>query len=184
MARHVVKRPRMRPRFEISLASQEGDELLAELERRLKAGTLGDVVGRVLPKHAELTSAERMRHVWSPRLTLHVESEEDGAVWLSGRFSPHPSVWTGFLTLYSTLFLLGTFALIFGFSQWSLGMAPWALLGVPAAVALAGFTYGAAFIGQGLGSEEMYLLRSFLDEALRAVRGQDAQEPASSLPAA
>jgi hypothetical protein len=184
MARHVVKRPRMRPRFEIPLAVQEGELLLAELERRLKAEPLGDVIGRVLPKHAELTSAERMRHVWSPRLTLHVESEDNGAEWLSGRFSPHPNVWTGFLTLYSTLFVLGIFALIFGFSQWSLGMAPWALLGVPAALALAGFTYGAAFIGQGLGSEEMYILRSFLDEALRALRGEQAREPASSFPAA
>jgi hypothetical protein len=28
------------------------------------------------------------------------------------------------------------------------------------------FTYGAVFIGQGLGSEEMYRLRSFVDDCV------------------
>lgn len=48
------------------------------------------------------------------------------------------------------------------------GESPWALAGVPAALALVGFTYGAAFIGQGLGAEEMYRLRSFVDDCVEA----------------
>jgi hypothetical protein len=99
-----------------------------------------------------------------------VEAFEDGSETLCGRFSPHPNVWTGFLTLYATLFMGGVFGLIFGFSQWSLSMTPWGLVGVPVALALAAFTYGAAFIGQGLGAEEMYTIRSFVDDAMRNVR--------------
>jgi hypothetical protein len=30
-----------------------------------------------------------------------------------------------------------------------------------------GFAYGAAYVGQGFGSEQMYVLRAFLDAALR-----------------
>ena len=51
----------------------------------------------------------------------------------------------------------------YGGAQLILGEAPWAFWGVPVAVVLAGFVYGAAFIGQGLGAEDMYELRSVVD---------------------
>ena len=34
---------------------------------------------------------------------------------------------------------------------------------MPIVLLLAGFTYGAAFIGQGLGAEDMYALRTFVE---------------------
>jgi hypothetical protein len=36
---------------------------------------------------------------------------------------------------------------------------------VPTAVALFGFVYGATLIGQGLGAEQMYTMRSLVDHA-------------------
>jgi len=67
-------------------------------------------------------------------------------------------------------------------SQSTLGMPAWGFLGVPVALALAAFTYGAAFIGQGLGAEEMYVLRSFVDEALRRVRDERARAAEADVP--
>jgi hypothetical protein len=174
MKQRAPRRPRMRPRFEIVLAPHEGDQLLAELERSLRGPDL-KVRGRMLPKHAELTTCKQLTHVWSPRLMLYVESADDGSESLRGRFSPHPNIWTGFLAIYAVLAMGGVFAAIFGISQSMLGMPAWSLLGVPLALALAAFTYGAAFIGQGLGAEEMYVLRSFVDEALR--RARERAEP-------
>lgn len=53
--------------------------------------------------------------------------------------------------------------------QHTIGQAPWSLLIVPAAAALFGFVYGATLIGQGLGAEQMYLMRSLVDRACAAV---------------
>jgi hypothetical protein len=36
---------------------------------------------------------------------------------------------------------------------------------VPTAVALFGFVYGATLIGQGLGAEQMYTMRTLIDRA-------------------
>ena len=43
----------------------------------------------------------------------------------------------------------------------------------PAAAALGAFVYGAVFIGQGLGAEEMHMQRSVVERAV-----DDAQRPA------
>ncbi|HEY6881189.1 MAG TPA: hypothetical protein VI299_24350 [Polyangiales bacterium] len=172
MPEQAPKRLRACPRFEIPLSTAEGERLLAELARSLR-GPNPVVRGRMLPKHAELTTCARRTHVWSPRLMLYVESADDGSESVRGRFCPHPNVWTGFLAIYAVLGMGAMFAAMFGISQYMLDQTPWSLWGVPAALALIGFTYGAGFIGQGLGAEEMYVLRSFVDQALRNARAHD-----------
>jgi len=160
-----VSRPRMRPTFDLRHPSPE-----AILERlRPLADAHPTLSGVFFRRHAVLRVREEARHFWSPQLDLEVRrpepDEDDEAPRLHGRFSPHPHVWTLFMAIYGVLGLLGLAGLIGGLSQWTLGMTPWALLGVPAALALGGFVYGATFIGQGLGAEEMYALRSLLDDA-------------------
>lgn len=59
-------------------------------------------------------------------------------------------MWILFLGIYGILGMACLGALMFGLSQWMAGESPWALVGVPASLALVAFTYGAAFIGQGL----------------------------------
>jgi hypothetical protein len=159
----------MRPRFEIALRRGESDPLLLQVMEQLKAPDCL-AQGRVRNQHVELTTCARASHVWSPRLSLHLQCAEDGTELLLGQFSPHPNVWTGFMALYGVFALCGVFGLVIGGSQWALNMSPWGLVAVPVALALIGFTYGASFIGQGLGAEEMYTLRAFVDDALRVVR--------------
>jgi hypothetical protein len=53
-----------------------------------------------------------------------------------------------------------------------LGRDVWLAVGALAAMLFGGgFSYGAAYVGQGIGSEQMYELRAFLDAALREERG-------------
>jgi hypothetical protein len=73
--------------------------------------------------------------------------------------------------------MVALLSLVYGYVQWTLGHAAWAALGFPAALALMGFEYGAAFIGQGLGAEQMYTLRRLLDGALE-VAGAQHRDPA------
>jgi len=165
--------PRMRPRFELQLpVARETwlDALRAELESDPPS-----LRGQVFRKHAVVQMLDAERTFWSPYLNLEVEDEPDGSA-VRGRFSPHPNVWTLFMAIYILIAMAGLAGLSYGIVQYTLGQPPWALLGVPAAVALFGFVYGATLIGQGLGAEQMYMMRRLVDRT--CVDALDAQSGA------
>jgi uncharacterized integral membrane protein len=133
----------MRPRFEFQLPVTR--ETWLEALRSALQDDAESLRGQVFRKHAvvEMRDGER---------TL-------------GRFSPHPNVWTMFMAVYILLALAALGGLSYGMVQYTLGQSPWSLWIVPAAVALFGFVYGATLIGQGLGAEQMYTMRSLIDRA-------------------
>lgn len=120
--------------------------------------------GQVFRKHAVIEMRDGVRTFWSPYLNLEIEDEPDGAA-IVGRFSPHPNVWTMFMGIYILLAFVALGGLSYGIVQYTLGQSPWALVVAPAAVALFGFVYGATLIGQGLGAEQMYMMRTLVDRA-------------------
>jgi hypothetical protein len=156
----------MRPRFEVQLPVERVEWL--EALRWLLENEAGSLRGQVFRKHAVVEMDGQKQTFWSPYLNLEVEDEPDGLA-IRGRFSPHPHVWTLFMAVYILLAILALGGLSYGIVQHTLGQAPWSLLIVPAAVALSGFVYGATLIGQGLGAEQMYLMRSLVDRAGAAV---------------
>lgn len=158
--------PRMRPRFEVQLPVERVEWL--DALRRLLESDAGSLRGQVFRKHAVVEMRDQERTFWSPYLDLEVDDEPDGLV-IRGRFSPHPHVWTLFMAVYILLAIVALGGLSYGIVQHTLGQAPWSLLIVPAAAALFGFVYGATLIGQGLGAEQMYLMRSLVDRACAAV---------------
>ncbi len=127
--------------------------------------------GTVLRGHAIVRIVPAHRHFWSPQLELDAQLPDPTDEYapaeprLLGRFAPHPHVWTLFMAIYGLIAIGGTAGAMWGLSQWTLGLSPWALWAVPAAIFLAAFVYGAVFIGQGLGAEQMYELRSVVDRA-------------------
>ena len=158
--------------FEVSLRGP-GAAVLDEVRRALgREG--GRVDGAVLRGHAELTTRRAEAHFWSPHLSLELLQREDGAWALKGRFAPEPNVWILFMSLYGILGMGVVAGLMYGASQALVGETPWALAAAPAGLALIGFTYGAAFIGQGLGAEEMYRLRSFVDDCVERAERLEA----------
>jgi len=165
----------MRPVFSTALRA-DADAFFAALQRALQdpaAPCRGMLYGERDGRGAILRRHERDQHFWSPALHLHLD-EDDGAPSLHGRFSPSSPVWTAFLAIYLTLTIVAVACACYGGAQMILDEPPWAFVGVPIAVALFAFTYGAAFIGQGLGSEDMYALRAFVD-AVNAARPQVAE---------
>jgi hypothetical protein len=156
----------MRPTFEVEI--EDSARWLGQLREGLAAAD-APCTGQVFRHHAVLQVPEGSRHLWSPHLNLELR-EEEGVATLHGRFSPHPNVWTAFMAIYGVLLLVALAGLVVGLSQLTLSASPWGLLVTPAAVVMAGFVYGAVFIGQGLGAEQMYELRSFAE----AIEGRDA----------
>lgn len=168
MTRRVIQKP-MRPLFEIDLDGVDGEHVLEQLASQLRVGD-SPVRGMILTRKAELTTCAARCHTWSPWLSLQFGEGAGGEQLLSGRFAPHPNVWTGFMAAYGVLLMLAIFGTMFGLSQWTLHMSPWGLLAAPLAMAVGALVYAAAIVGQRLGAEEMHVLRDFVDHAVRSSR--------------
>lgn len=164
---------RMRPNFKIPVTGH-GRAVLARLNDLL-AEPDAPFMGHVLTEHAYLRLPRDQRTMLSPNLDLELLTDAHGETVLHGRFSPHPSVWTGFVAVFATMGLLGLCGLIYGLAQLTVQETPWAMLAAPISLALIAFVYGAAFIGQGLSSDQMYALRAFVERI-----GQEVAEGSQS----
>lgn len=155
MAAHLV-----RPRFEIEFVS-DPDDVMAGIRGRLP--DCPHCTGMSVGRHAELFVPESEKRVWSPWLSVTAH-EHDGGTTLTGRFAPHPNIWTLYLFCGFGLgfaLLVGT---TWGYAQWATERTPWALLAVPAVVISGTALYLASQLGQRLGAEQMDRLRDALIE--------------------
>jgi hypothetical protein len=156
-----LRRASMRPHFDVRL-SGDGRSLFAALKSRLSAPD-APFVGVVLSTHAYLRVPRHERSLLSPNLNLELVKEVEGTV-LRARFTPHPSVWMGFMAVFFTLGLIGVGGLMYGFAQMTVDETPWSMLAAPVCLGLIAFVYGAAFVAQGLVQEEMYAMRAWVED--------------------
>ncbi len=156
-------RTRMRPDFDLPLKG-DGDSVLTALKEHLDHPD-ARFIGQIKNGHAFVGIPPERRTMLSPHLELEVRTNEHGAV-LHGRFSPHPNVWTGFMAIFGILGMVALGGLVYGFAQMTLQQAPWAMIITPVCLALIAFVYGAVFIGQGLSSDQMFNLRSFIEHTV------------------
>ncbi len=175
-----MKRPRMRPTFTLPI-DETPDAVFRRVAERLSRDDC-PISGLVARHHVELTTCRARRHTWSPILVVETDPNATEGRGLRGRFAPHPNVWTGFMALYGLLGMGAIGATMFGLIQLRLDMPPWALLGLPLALVVGAFVYGAAFIGQGLGADEMYEIRSFLDRCVEGLPDRASERPPSGAP--
>lgn len=155
----ATTRPRPRPRFTLSspLASTEIRDRVNALVR-----SSPKLRGIAFEHRIELSIGGDERHFWSPQLVVEVSPTSDGGSALDVRVGPDPYVWALYLLAYGAMLLVTLWALAFGMVQLWLDQTPTALLAAPALAVLAALVYGASFVGQGLGSDQIYLLRSTL----------------------
>lgn len=155
----------MRPTFLIDLPLSP-EEVMARLEAGI-AHPDCPCHGISVEHHAEIFIDPPERHFWSPWLSLSVEETEQGCR-LRGRFAPAPSIWTFVIFLYF-LFGFAMFAgVMYGYSQWVLGLRPWGLLAFPLCAMAIASIFVAGLLGQRLGREQMAMLRELVDQALEA----------------
>ncbi len=169
-------RPAARPR--LTCWSTEPPERVVERFKKALAAESDVIGGQALPGFVNLWPPDRDRSFFSPYLSLEVRPQGTGSV-ATGRFGPHPAVWTGFMFVYAVLSFVGVLALMIGWAQSIADEPPSALLGAPASVALILFIYGAEYIGKGLGSEQMHDIAHFVERVVPVTQfpapiGQDA----------
>ena len=160
----MLRRARIRPHFDVP-SRGDGGAVFNALEERLSDST-APFIGAVRRPHAYLRMPRDERSLLSPNLNLE-QVEEGGKVFLRGRFTPHPSVWMGFMAAFFALALIGLGGLMYGFAQMTTDETPWAMAVAPVCFGLIAFVYGAAFVAQGLVQEEMYAMRAWVEALAR-----------------
>jgi hypothetical protein len=155
----------MRPTFslETELSSKEVMRCLQQTFQQNPQ----EYEGQFTRDHAMISYEVSKRHFWSPWLQLECR-ENEGLRELFGRFSPHPSIWTGFMFSYLSIGVIVFFAAMFGVSQQLSNQSPWAYYVIPVAISIATGLWIASQFGQRLAQVEMMQLKSRVEECLRA----------------
>ena len=154
---------RLRPRGELAI-SETAELLLERAESRLRSPSCS-LCGLVSPTRIELHVPPSRKHLWSPELRIDVRQEGEQCR-LVGTYGPHPHVWTLFVGVYAVLAFLAFLAVIFAVAQWTLQSEISALYVLLGLLLLAVGARLLAFVGQGLGRDQIVELRAFLDEVI------------------
>ncbi|MCA9274800.1 MAG: hypothetical protein KDA29_02130 [Phycisphaerales bacterium] len=166
--------PPMRPTFAIDFPI-EPDLAMSRLSSLVDDKDY-PIDGRVAGNHLMLVIPPARRHFWSPWLNLEVHANLSGSL-IKGRFSPNPSVWTGFMLTYIALGTILFFILMFAVSQWMMNKAPGVLSLTPAPVVIALAMYWASLIGQKIAFDQM---NELYDAAMGAITQNHAPRPDSN----
>ncbi|MBF0286965.1 MAG: hypothetical protein HQM14_04035 [SAR324 cluster bacterium] len=159
-----MKRIQLRPRF--SLVVPFTSEEVLEIIRIQLAKPEIEFTGKILSGFAILRIPEKEQHYWSPELSLDVEDHENGTL-VRCILGPKPAVWTMFASFYGLSIFIGVMGLMFGLSQWSLGLTPYGFWAVLISILFSVVAYGIAVAGQKLGYDQIGQLRSFLEHTLK-----------------
>lgn len=154
---------KLRPSFSI-LLSKDSNEILAKVRKTVAANS-GEFLGRFTTGHAMISFVESKRHFWSPWLNLEIRESDTGKI-LFGRFSPHPSIWTGFMFSYLALGVLSFFSLVLGLSQQLASESPWGYALIPLWAVVAIALWIASQAGQRLAVDEMTMMQKMIEEAV------------------
>lgn len=175
--------PPMRPTFQIEFPI-ETEEALERLSSLLDDADY-PIEGRIAGNHLMLVIPPAHRHFWSPWLNIEVNEHDAGSSVL-GRFSPNPSVWTGFMLTYIALATLIFFAAMFGVAQWMMDKPPSVLKLIPVFVIIAALMYWASLIGQKIAQAQMHELYNASMGALSGTKSElsssdENREPAQAV---
>jgi flavin reductase (DIM6/NTAB) family NADH-FMN oxidoreductase RutF len=165
MSRPVMatRGPRLRPQYVIEVA-RPPDRVLADFAAALQrpdTGVWGKTRGNVLQINIPLEE----QTTWSPSMELAVEPAPNGSV-VYARIGPLPQVWITFIFIHLFIAMIGLSGFVWGISQLFMGGPTWALGVFAGALFLHAFVAGAAFVGQGLGADQIYRLRTFASDVL------------------
>ncbi|MBL4591243.1 MAG: hypothetical protein JKY96_04720 [Phycisphaerales bacterium] len=161
---------KMRPTFEFPSKLTQ-DQTVEQLRTLIDKDHHPDD-GRIAGTHLMLVIPPTARHFWSPWLHIEVH-EEDQHASVHGRFSPNPSIWTGYMLAYSAILVLLFFAGIFGVAQLMMNNTPWAFAIIPIFLIIAAAMYWSSLVGQRLANDQMHELHDAVQAKLKETSPSD-----------
>jgi len=162
----VTSGPRIRPVFEVEV-DRPPERVIAEFKAAL-AQPDAPIVGKIRGEVLQLGLPRDEVTTWSPSVDLRVDPSPGGpgGAVVRGRVGPQPQVWTTFMFFHMMIALIGLGGLMWGIAALTAGESGWPMWIAAGAVFMHAFVAGAAFIGQGLGADQTYKLRSFIEDVL------------------
>lgn len=154
----------LRPTFEF-IVPLAPDEAASRLEALYRDGFVGESVRT----HLLITTPRAERRFWSPWLHLDLRpvAGDAGSTDVFGRFSPAPSIWTGFMLTYIALATIALFSAVWAGAQLTIGERPTMAWGVAAAVVIGGVMAWSARAGQRLARGQMEQLSEAVHSTLQ-----------------
>lgn len=157
---------KIRPRFTLQTDMPIG-ELKEKIFNAIESGH-PHIRGKVIQEHVYLKMAQNEVHFWSPELTLNCE-DIDGKVLVKGLLGPNSGVWVIFIFSYALITMLFFFGLMYGYTQWTLDIYPWAFYLVGVSILLLSIVFLAAKAGQRIGKKQTDELVVFIKDVLGVV---------------
>jgi hypothetical protein len=156
----------MRPTFSLETGLSRED--IMNCLRRSVEHCPNEYLGQFKRDHALISIEQSKRHFWSPWMHLEIRSDHEAGEQLQvfGRFSPHPSIWTGFMFSYLSIGVLVFFGLMLGVSQQLSGQTPWGYYCIPGLLAVAFLLWLASKMGQKLAFDEMRRMKAQIEHCL------------------
>jgi hypothetical protein len=153
----------LRPTFQF-IVPLSPDDAASRLDALYREGFVGESVRT----HLLVTVPRAERRFWSPWLHVDLRPVEGdaGSTDVFGRFSPAPSIWTGFMLTYIALATIAFFAAVWAGAQLTIGERPTMVWGVAAPVVIGGVMAWSARAGQRLARGQMDRLYDAMRAAL------------------
>jgi len=156
-----------RPRFNV-ITSLTPEEVVTSIKAILEQDDC-PVKGEVIPGHASIELPQSQKQLWSPRLTITIESAPEGpGSRVRGMYSPEPGIWTFVMFLYTTIGFSIFVLLMWGSSLWALDEDASILWWAPVLCILFFAVWLSARIGQRLSSHQIGILHHQIEKALKA----------------
>ncbi len=166
---------RVRPR--IKRFSTESPGIILNRFRDLLDSGEFPVTGKIVQHHVIVKIEKDEQVYWSPELHLAVEMYEtddknQGKTIIRGNIGPKSTVWTMFMFFYVLVGVLGLFGGMYGLSQWTLDMTPWAFWFLGLSMAILAGIWTAIRIGQKMGKDQAHILLAFIEKAQETEEGE------------
>jgi hypothetical protein len=158
----------MRPTFSLDTGLSQED--IMNCLRKVVEHCPGDYLGQFTRDHALISIEQSKRHFWSPWMHLEIRSDQEAGNQrqVFGRFSPHPSIWTGFMFSYLSIGVLVFFGLMLGCVAAAVGANPWGYYCIPGLLLVAGLLWLASKMGQKLAFDEMRTMKAQIEACLES----------------
>lgn len=136
--------------------------------RRSMSSTHLPLRAAYFPSQCEIQVTDTVRHVWSPHMSVIFEVR-DNNTHVTGQVGPNMPVWSLFITAYGILSVVAVAALMFGYSQWSIGQLPIGFMIATLSLLLIGVVFAVGKVGEKLAAPQTDSMHEFLRASLGVI---------------